>query len=371
MKTFIYTLIDPFTNEIRYVGKSNNPKKRLYDHLSLCYTTHTHKNNWIKSLLEKNTKPILDIIDEVSIDEWEFWEKYWIKKFKDDGENLTNYSKGGNGISKHGYNTIEKMKIRHKENPGYNRSGDNIKKEIDKELLYKLYIVENLSTTNIANKLKFGKKKIWDSLQEHGIYKDKEIWKEQLSIQPKKIVLQYSLEGELIKEWIGLDIIKRELDINKSNIANCCRGIVKTTGGYIWRYKDEFIEINLNKLNDKIRSVRQYDLSGNFIKEYSSIRETIKYGFNEGCVQSCCVGKSKSHNNYIWRYSEDKAPDKYKNKKIKPIIQYNMNMLFIKEWDSISSASKELGIGSNGITTCCKGKYKSAGGYIWKYKSDI
>ena len=137
MKTFIYTLIDPFTNEIRYVGKSNNPKKRLYDHLSLCYTTHTHKNNWIKSLLEKNTKPILDIIDEVSIDEWEFWEKYWIKKFKDDGENLTNYSKGGNGISKHGYNTIEKMKIRHKENPGYNRSGGNLKKEIDRDLLYR------------------------------------------------------------------------------------------------------------------------------------------------------------------------------------------------------------------------------------------
>ena len=44
---------------------------------------------------------------------------------------------------------------------------------------------------------------------------------------------------------------------------------------------------------------------------------------------------------------------------------------FIKEWDSISSASKELKIGSNCITTCCKGKYKSSGGYIWKYKSDI
>lgn len=46
-------------------------------------------------------------------------------------------------------------------------------------------------------------------------------------------------------------------------------------------------------------------------------------------------------------------------------------MKFIKEWDSIVSASKELGIGGNSITTCCKGKYKSAGGYIWKYKSNI
>lgn len=371
MKTFIYTLIDPFTNEIRYVGKSNNPKKRLYDHLSLCYTTHTHKNNWIKSLLEKNTKPILDIIDEVSIDEWEFWEKYWIKKFKDDGENLTNYSKGGNGISKHGYNTIEKMKIRHKENPGYNRSGDNLKKEIDRDLLYQLYITENLSTTKIANKLKLSKKKIWDSLREQNISKSKEIWKEQLSSKPKKIVLQYDLEGKLIKEWDCLVDISKELGFNKSNIANCCRGIGVSVSGYIWRYKDSFIEIDLNKFNYQKRKVKRYDLNGNFIKEYGSISETMLEGFNEGNVQSCCAGKQKSHGGYVWRYSEDNPPVKYKNKTIRSVIQYDLNMNFIKEWDSIACASKELGIGSNLITTCCKGKYKSAGSYIWKYKSDI
>jgi len=85
----------------------------------------------------------------------------------------------------------------------------------------------------------------------------------------------------------------------------------------------------------------------------------------------CCSGKQKSHAGYIWRYSEDKKPFNYKNKTIKPVIQYDINMKFIKEWDSIVSASKELGIGGNSITTCCKGKYKSAGGYIWKYKSNI
>lgn len=33
MTTFIYTLSDPRTNEIRYIGKANNISKRLFSHL--------------------------------------------------------------------------------------------------------------------------------------------------------------------------------------------------------------------------------------------------------------------------------------------------------------------------------------------------
>jgi hypothetical protein len=40
---------------------------------------------------------------------------------------------------------------------------------------------------------------------------------------------------------------------------------------------------------------------------------------------------------------------------------------FIRSWESIVSVTKELGIGGNSITTCCKGGYKSAGGFVWKY----
>ena len=43
-------------------------------------------------------------------------------------------------------------------------------------------------------------------------------------------------------------------------------------------------------------------------------------------------------------------------------------MNFIRDWVSISMVTRELGIGSNSITMCCKGKYNSSGGYIWKYK---
>jgi predicted GIY-YIG superfamily endonuclease len=74
-KTFIYTLKDPITDEIKYVGKSDDPKSRLVEHLKKSKYTKTYKNNWIISLLDKDLKPILEILDVVDVDNWGFWEK--------------------------------------------------------------------------------------------------------------------------------------------------------------------------------------------------------------------------------------------------------------------------------------------------------
>ena len=40
----------------------------------------------------------------------------------------------------------------------------------------------------------------------------------------------------------------------------------------------------------------------------------------------------------------------------------------IREFDSITDASKELGINASNISMVCKGKRKKAGGYIWRYQ---
>lgn len=48
------------------------------------------------------------------------------------------------------------------------------------------------------------------------------------------------------------------------------------------------------------------------------------------------------------------------------IIQYDLNMNKIKEWDSITNASKTLGITT--IDKCLNFKRKTAGGFIWRYK---
>ena len=51
--TFIYILIDPITNQVRYVGKTNNISQRYKAHLNRARKHQIHKANWIKSLKRK------------------------------------------------------------------------------------------------------------------------------------------------------------------------------------------------------------------------------------------------------------------------------------------------------------------------------
>jgi hypothetical protein len=52
----------------------------------------------------------------------------------------------------------------------------------------------------------------------------------------------------------------------------------------------------------------------------------------------------------------------------KPIIQYDMDLNYIKTWKSIKYAVTETKI--TNIPNCLQHKNKSAGGYIWKYDND-
>lgn len=57
-------------------------------------------------------------------------------------------------------------------------------------------------------------------------------------------------------------------------------------------------------------------------------------------------------------------------KKSKPILQYTLDDVFIKEWIGAAQVMHELGIDKSSIGRVCQGKKKSAGGFKWKYKSD-
>ena len=60
--------------------------------------------------------------------------------------------------------------------------------------------------------------------------------------------------------------------------------------------------------------------------------------------------------------------NKAKISKSKPVLQYDKNGNFIKEWFGIKNAGENLKIASSDIGECCRGKRKTAGGYAWKFK---
>ena len=51
-----------------------------------------------------------------------------------------------------------------------------------------------------------------------------------------------------------------------------------------------------------------------------------------------------------------------------PILQFAKDGTFIKEWQSAGEAQSKLGIWQPHICDCCKGKRKTAGGFVWMYK---
>ncbi len=54
--------------------------------------------------------------------------------------------------------------------------------------------------------------------------------------------------------------------------------------------------------------------------------------------------------------------------KRKTVLQYDPDGNFIREWSSITEASRGLGI--THVGKCCNGKAKTAGGFKWKFKNN-
>jgi hypothetical protein len=97
--TYIYALIDPRDDQVRYVGKADNVKERFMSHLRESKTNaKSHKCAWIRTLIAEGLKPVVKTLEEVNIDEWQKAEIYYIQEFRKMGVNLTNHTIGGDGF---------------------------------------------------------------------------------------------------------------------------------------------------------------------------------------------------------------------------------------------------------------------------------
>lgn len=193
-------------------------------------------------------------------------------------------------------------------------------------------------------------------------------------------VCQYDLKGNFIKRYEGIIDASIATGVEDGNISACCKNKVKTAGGYIWQY--DGIELTSENLlwhssdNNRMR-VCQYSMNGNFIKIYNSITEaSIEAGVHSSLIIECCKGHRKTGNGYIWRYADEELTQEHidwcndiKNKKV-PVLQYSLSYEFLRCFDGVNIASRSTGVDPSMIIRCCKGKQKTAGGFIWRYADD-
>lgn len=129
---------------------------------------------------------------------------------------------------------------------------------------------------------------------------------------PTHPIKQYNLNGNFVRDWNRIIDVEKELGIANQTITSCCKGRKDSAGGFIWRYQDSPVEMLKNIKS--VKSIKygipvlQYDLEGNFIKEWNSIKEaSIKLKIDLATICNVCKnnGKAKTAGGYKWKYKED------------------------------------------------------------------
>lgn len=247
--------------------------------------------------------------------------------------------------------------------------------------------------------------------------------------ETRKKVLQYSLNGNLIREWDSLIDINKELGISVSSIQNCCAGYTRTSNGFKWKYKDG-VRQNSNYL-ETIKAVYQYSLEGDYISEFPSSRIAAQtLDIDASGIQKFCNGnkEKRAHcGGFLWSYKkETKYSEKtylegwtqhhrlsyngktqtilqwsketdlmtttiisrlehgwevgealgYEHharkgaKHTKKILQYDKDMNLIKEWHSLHFIRKETNRSKKTILRYLTNGELDTRGYYWRYKED-
>lgn len=179
----IYGLRCPILKEIRYIGAtSQSLARRLQKHMA--DSRETPKGLWIRKLKQNGLGPEIVEIKVCKESEWEDQERYYIKIFRTRGH-LLNVVAGGMGTEGLKHTDAAKEKVR-AAFVGKKQSPEHIRKKASAQ---------------------------------------------------SKAILQFTLDGELIKEWESGGEIHTKLGLSRGNLSKCCNGKSKTVGGYVWRFK--------------------------------------------------------------------------------------------------------------------------------------
>lgn len=195
---YIYSLNDPFTGGVRYIGKTNDLMRRYNCHVRVksINRVNTHKEKWINSLRNKNCKPIMKVLFQTSYDNLDFLEIEMIKHYKRFVK-LTNGTDGGDGMI--GYKMSDEKRLFRKLNPKFGTFGEEARKRV---------------SDRMKTDINPGKRQ-------------------------NKVVLQHNMDGTFVKEYPSVITAAKENNCARSGISRCCNGGRRlfSIKGFMWSFK--------------------------------------------------------------------------------------------------------------------------------------
>lgn len=186
-------------------------------------------------------------------------EKEYIAIYKQGGKSY-NITDGGEGVSGYKF-TPEQIKKLSQSHTGIKQSSETIAKRVAK----------NIGKTRT----------------------------DEQKMKTSKPVKQYTKDLKFVAEYFGIREASVKTGINSAHISQCCNKKRKSAGNYIWVFNESDLPKIFSKDNASRKEVLQYDLSGNLIKRWKSIKEV---------VITCNISKYKLN-----QYSKTNTPDKNNN----------------------------------------------------------
>lgn len=124
--------------------------------------------------------------------------------------------------------------------------------------------------------------------------------------KPGRPVYKYDLQGNLICKFDSVPQAAKDAGVPVETLR-CWICTQRTPQKLHCCYSyGEFNQRPILPKNHAMKAVLIYDLSGNFIKEFSSISEAGRFlGINTKHASDVCKGKRNQANGYIWRYKDE------------------------------------------------------------------
>jgi predicted GIY-YIG superfamily endonuclease len=202
---YVYVLYKIGDTNIRYIGVTNNPNKRLKTHISESFNKkgkeyHLAKSNWIR----KHKDIGMRVIFSSSKEECYNKEIYYIKMAKAKNKNILNLTNGGDSpIPINQLSNFEEIREKIK-----NKS---LGRKVSKETKLKMSISSKLSNKQHLKMFHKG-------IENPRAFKIK----------------QCDLFGNILKIWDYTKLAGSELNINSCSIYACIKNNQKTAGGFKW-----------------------------------------------------------------------------------------------------------------------------------------